>query len=103
MATDAATMEFSSDTKTLGEQIVKLTLKQAKDAIRGHNAAYARYRSVLKFLGNLRHSSCRAVREGLQLFEHFVRKLKKARQPCVCDGHPGTAKKKDLPRVPRDQ
>ena len=31
MATDAATMEFSSDTKTLGDQIVQLTLKQAKE------------------------------------------------------------------------
>jgi large subunit ribosomal protein L7/L12 len=31
MATDSATMEFSSDTKTLGDQIVKLTLKQAKE------------------------------------------------------------------------
>jgi large subunit ribosomal protein L7/L12 len=31
MATDAATMEFSADTKTLGDQIVQLTLKQAKE------------------------------------------------------------------------
>ncbi|MEX0712797.1 MAG: 50S ribosomal protein L7/L12 [Pirellulales bacterium] len=31
MATDAATMEFSSTTKDLGEKIVGLTLKEAKE------------------------------------------------------------------------
>ncbi|MBX7165293.1 MAG: 50S ribosomal protein L7/L12 [Pirellulales bacterium] len=31
MATDTATREFNSDIKTLGEQIVGLTLKQAKE------------------------------------------------------------------------
>jgi large subunit ribosomal protein L7/L12 len=31
MATDAATIEYSGDTKTLGDKIVTLTLKQAKE------------------------------------------------------------------------
>jgi len=31
MATDTATVEYSADTKTLGDKIVELTLKQAKE------------------------------------------------------------------------
>jgi large subunit ribosomal protein L7/L12 len=31
MATDAATVEYSADTKSLGDKIVQLTLKQAKE------------------------------------------------------------------------
>jgi large subunit ribosomal protein L7/L12 len=31
MATDAATIEYSADAKTLGDKIVQLTLKQAKE------------------------------------------------------------------------
>ena len=31
MATDTATVEYSADTKSLGDKIVQLTLKQAKE------------------------------------------------------------------------